>query len=148
MNNSKLTPLYKIAKRILPSISSTNRASLLKRLMKEHRLSFSHCSMLNKLNEERFCLCLPMKLLTNNLLNSWNEVMLFGSNFPNHTLAGSFRLVENDLSDGRNEGGTYPMDKIIHMVCSPHGILHLFHGSFHLVHLSLQMRYPTSDGTF
>ena len=49
--------------------------------------------------------------------------------------------------DGHNEGGISHMDEIIHMVCSPHGILHLFHGSFHLVHLPPQIWYSTSDDT-
>ena len=49
--------------------------------------------------------------------------------------------------DGRNEGGISPMDEVIHMICSPHGILHLLHGSIHLVHLPFQMWYPTSNGT-
>ena len=39
------------------------------------------------------CLWPPMKLLTNNLLNSWNEVMVFGGSFSNHTLAGPFKMV-------------------------------------------------------
>ena len=47
--------------------------------------------------------------------------------------------------DGHNKGGTNLVDVIIHMVCSPYGILHLFHGSFHLVHLSLQVWYFMSD---
>ena len=53
--------------------------------------------MLNKLDKERFCLCLPTKLLTNNLLNSWNEVMVFGGNFLNHTMSGPFKVVEKAL---------------------------------------------------
>ena len=44
--------------------------------------------------------------------------------------------------------GINPVDDVIHMICSPHGILHLFHSSFHLVHLTFQMWYPTSNGTF
>ena len=45
-------------------------------------------------------------------------------------------------------GGTNPVDKVIHMICSPHGIFHLFHGSFHLVHLPFQMWYLISNGSF
>ena len=30
------------------------------------------------------------------------------------------------INDGCNEGGIYPVDEIIHMVCYPHGILYLF----------------------
>ena len=50
-----------------------------------------------------------------------------------------------DDSDGRNKGGICPVDEIIHMVHSSHGILHFFHSSLHLVHFSLQMQYPSSD---
>ena len=51
------------------------------------------------------------------------------------------------IRDGRNEGGIRLVDEVIHVICFPHGILHLFHGSFHLVHLPLQMWYPTSNDT-
>ena len=37
---------------------------------------------------------------------------------------------------------------LIHVIFSSHVIFHLFHGSFHLVHLHFQMSYPTSNGTF
>ena len=33
-----------------------------------------------------------MKLLTNNLLNSLNEVIVFGGNLPNQTLANPFKV--------------------------------------------------------
>ena len=49
--------------------------------------------------------------------------------------------------DGRGEGRVSSMDKIIHVVCFPHGALHLLHGFLHLVHFSLQVWYPASDGT-
>ena len=51
------------------------------------------------------------------------------------------------ICDGRNKGKISPVDEVIHIICSPHKILHVFHDSFHLVHLSLQMWYPTSNGT-
>ena len=97
MNKSELTPLYKAAKRILSSISSTNKVSLLKRLMKVLKLSFSPCSMFNTLDEEHFGLCPPTKLLTNNLLNSWKEVMVFGGSLLNHTLVGPFKVIGKTL---------------------------------------------------
>jgi len=50
--------------------------------------------------------------------------------------------------DGHNEGGISLVDEVINMICSPHGILHLFHGSFYLVHLPFQMWYPMGNGTF
>ena len=53
--------------------------------------------MFNRLDKERFCLCPPTKLLTNNLLNSWNEVMVFGCSLLNHTLPGPFKVVGKAL---------------------------------------------------
>ena len=97
MNKSKVTPLQKAAKRILSSILSTNRASLLKRLMKAHRLSFSPCTIFSKLDKEHLCLCPLKKLLMNNLLNSWNEVIMFGGGLPNHTLVEPFNVVGKAL---------------------------------------------------
>ena len=77
-NKSELTSLWKAANRSLSSTSSTLKASLLKRVMNDRRLSFSPYSMVNKLDEERLCLCPPMKLLTNNLLKSSKELTEFG----------------------------------------------------------------------
>ena len=53
--------------------------------------------MLNRLDKEHFYLCPPTKLLTNNLLNSWKEVIVFGGNFPNLTLVGPFKVVGKAL---------------------------------------------------
>ena len=49
--------------------------------------------------------------------------------------------------DGRDDGGISPVDEVIHMIFSPHRTLHLFYGSFHLVHLPFQMWYPTSNNS-
>ena len=65
--------------------------------MKVQRLSFSPYSMFTKLDEERLCLWPLTKLLTNNLLNSWNEVMVFGGSLPNHTLTRPFNMVGKAL---------------------------------------------------
>ena len=65
--------------------------------MKVRRLSFSPYFMFNKLDEERFYLCPPTKLLTNNLLNFWNKVMVISGSLPNHTLAGTFNVVRKAL---------------------------------------------------
>ena len=97
MNKSKLTPLWKAANNSLSSTSSTLRASLLKRVMKDRRLSFSPYSMVNKLDEERLCLCPLMKLLTNNLLNSSKELTEFGGILLNHTCASPLRVVGKAL---------------------------------------------------
>ena len=53
--------------------------------------------MLNRLDKEHFYFCPPTKLLTNNLLNSLNKVMVFGGNFLNHTLVGPFKVVGKAL---------------------------------------------------
>ena len=87
INRSELTPLWNATNNSLSSTSSTVRASLLKRVMKDRRLSFFPCSMVNKLDEERLCLCPPMKLLTNNLLNSLKELTEFGGILLKYTRA-------------------------------------------------------------
>ena len=97
MKKSELTPLWKAANKSLSSTLSTLRASLLKRVMNDRRLSFSPCSMVNKLDEERLCLCPPMKLLTNNLLNSSKELTEFGGILLNQTHAGLLRVVGKAL---------------------------------------------------
>ena len=61
------------------------------------KLSFSPCSMFNRLDEECFYLCPPTKLLTNNLLNSWKEVMVFGGSLLNHSLVGPFKVIGKAL---------------------------------------------------
>ena len=97
MNRLELTPLWKAANNNLSSILSTIRASLLKQVMKDLKLSFSPCSMVNRLGEERLCLCPPMKLLTNNLLNSSKEPTVLGGILLNHTHAGPLRVVGKAL---------------------------------------------------
>ena len=97
INKSKLTPLWKAANNNLSSISSTFKAPLLKRVMKDRKLSFSHCSIVNKLNEECLCLCPSIKLLTNNLLNSLKEPTVFGGILLNHTRADPLRVVGKAL---------------------------------------------------
>ena len=93
MNKSELTPLWKVVNINLLSISSTVKASLLKRVMKESKLSFSPCSIVSRLDEERLCLYPPIKLLMNNLLNSSKEPTMFGGILLNHTRAGPLRVV-------------------------------------------------------
>ena len=97
MNRWELIPLWNAANNSLSSTSSTVRASLLKRVMKDRGLSFSPCSMVNRLDEERLCLYPPMKLLTNNLLNSSKELTKFGGILLNHTRVGALRVVGKAL---------------------------------------------------
>ena len=97
MKKSELTPLWKVANSNLSSISSTVKASLLKQVTKDHKLSFSSYSIANKLDEERLCLCSSIKLLTNNLLNSSNEPIVFGCILLNYTCAGPLRVVGKAL---------------------------------------------------
>jgi len=61
--------------------------------MKDHKLSFSPCYMVNKLDEKRLCLCPSIKFLTNNLLNSSKELPVFGGILLNHTCASPLMVV-------------------------------------------------------
>ena len=97
MNKSELTPLWKAANSSLSSVSSTIKASLLKRVIKDCRLSLSPYSIVSKLDEEQLCLWPLMKLLTNNLLNFLKELTVFGGILLNHTLAGPLRVVGKAL---------------------------------------------------
>ena len=65
--------------------------------MKDRKLSFSPCSLVKRLDEERLFLCPPMRLLTNNLLKSSKELIVFGSILLNHTHAGPLRVVGKAL---------------------------------------------------
>ena len=53
--------------------------------------------MVSRLDEERLCLCPPIKLLTNNLLNSSKELTKLGGILLNHTRAGPLRVVGKAL---------------------------------------------------
>ena len=93
MNKSELSPLWKAANNNLSSISSTVKASLLKRVMKDHKLLFSPCSIVSRLDKKCLCLCPPIKLLMNNLLNSPKEPTVFKGILRNHTRAGALKVV-------------------------------------------------------
>ena len=97
MNKSEFTPLWKAAKSNLSSTSSIFKASLLNHEMKDRRLLFSPCSMVNRLDEECLCLYPPIKLLTNNLLNSSKELTVLGGILLNHTRTGPLRVVGKAL---------------------------------------------------
>ena len=94
---SELTPLWKATKSSLSSTSSTVRASLLKRVIKDCRLSSSSYSIVNRLEEECLCLYPPMKLLTNNLLNSSKELTEFEGILLNHIHVWPLRVVGKSL---------------------------------------------------
>ena len=53
--------------------------------------------MVNRLDEEHLCLCPPMKLLTNSLLNSLKEPTVLGGILLNHTHANPLRVVRKAL---------------------------------------------------
>ena len=53
--------------------------------------------MVNKLDDEHLCLCPPMKLLTNSLLNSSKELTEFRGILLNQTRAGPLRVVGKAL---------------------------------------------------
>ena len=61
--------------------------------MKDRKFSFLPYSMVNKQDEERFFLCPPIKLLTDNLLNSSKEPTVFRGMLQNHTHASPLRVV-------------------------------------------------------
>ena len=65
--------------------------------MKFCRLSLSPCFKFNRIDEDHLYRCPPIKLLTNNLLSSWNEAMVFGGNLPNQTLVDPFKVVRKAL---------------------------------------------------
>ena len=67
MNKSEFTPSWKAANKSLSSTSSTLRAFLLKRVINNRRLSFFPCSMVNKLDKERLCLCPPNEIINKQL---------------------------------------------------------------------------------
>ena len=56
MNKSELTPLWKAANSSLSSISSTVKAFLLKRVMKDRKLLLSPYSIVSRLDKKRLCL--------------------------------------------------------------------------------------------
>ena len=93
MNIFELTLLWKVANSNLSSILSTVKASLLKRVIKDLKLSLSPCSIFSRLDEERLYLYPPIKLLMNNLLNSSKEPTVFGGILLNHTRAGPLKVV-------------------------------------------------------
>ena len=65
--------------------------------MKDHKLSFFPCSMVNRIDEECLCLCPLIKLLTKNLLNYSKEPTLFKGILLNHTCASPLRVVGKAL---------------------------------------------------
>ena len=97
MNKSELTPSWKVSNNNLSSILSTVRASLLKPVIKDRKLSFSPYFVVNRLDEERLCLCPSIKLLTNSLFNSSKEFIVFRGILLNRTHAGPLRLIGKAL---------------------------------------------------
>ena len=65
--------------------------------MKDRKLSFSSYSMVSRLDEECLCLCPPIKLLINSLLNSSKELTVFRGILLNHTCASLLRVVGKAL---------------------------------------------------
>ena len=53
--------------------------------------------MVSRLDEEHLCLCPPIKLLTNNLLNSSKEPIVFRGILLNHTCVSPLRVVGKAL---------------------------------------------------
>ena len=97
MNIFELTLLWKAANSNLSSISSIVKASLLKRVIKDLKLSLSPYFIVSRLDEKHLCFCPPIKLLTNNLFNSSKKLTVFGGILLNHTCVGPLRVVGKAL---------------------------------------------------
>ena len=83
--------------RTLLSASSIRKATLLKRVTYDLRLSSSHCVMLSMAAEDLLCICPPMKCMTKCLLNSLKVETVFEVSLLNHTLASPFSVVGKAL---------------------------------------------------
>ena len=83
--------------RTLSSDSSIKRASLLKWVTHDLRLSSYHCLMFNRLIEDLLYLCPSIKWVTKCSLNSLKVAMVLGASLLNHTFAGSLSVVGNTM---------------------------------------------------
>ena len=83
--------------RTLLSASSIRKATLLKRVTYDLRLSSSHCVMLSMAAEDLLCIYPPMKCMTKCLLNSLKVETVFEVSLLNHTLASPFSVVGKAL---------------------------------------------------
>ena len=92
MNKSELTPLWKAAN----NIHLIHRQGFPVETSDKGPQAFI---LLMFYSQQAGCLCLypPMKLLTNNLLNSSKELTEFGGILLNHTRAGPLRVVGKAL---------------------------------------------------
>ena len=96
-NSPYFKPLVKVVTRTLSFASLIKRATLLKWITYDLRLSSSHCLMFSMAAEDLLCLCPPMKCVTKCPLNSLKVETMFGVSLLNHTLAGPFSVVDNAL---------------------------------------------------
>ena len=78
-NSPDYSPLVNTVTKTLSSASSIKRASLLKRVTYDLRLSFSCCLMFNRLVKDLLYLCPPIKWVTKCPLNSLKVEMVLGS---------------------------------------------------------------------
>ena len=90
-------PQVKIVTRTLPLALSIKKASLLKWVTYDLKLSSSHYVMLSMVAEDLLCLCPLMKCMTKCPLNSLKMETVFGVSLLNHTLAGPFKVVRKAL---------------------------------------------------
>ena len=96
-NSPGCNPLVKVVTRTLSSASSIKKASLLKWVTYDLRLSSSCCLMFSMAVEDLLCLQPPMKCVTKCPLNSLNVETVFQVSLLNHTLASPFSMVGKAL---------------------------------------------------
>ena len=96
-NPSRFSPLVKAVTRTLSSTSSIRKASLLKWVTYDFRLSPSRCLMFSMAAEDRLYLYPSMKRVTKCPFNFLKVETVFGVSLLNHTLTGPFSLVGNAL---------------------------------------------------
>ena len=96
-NSPCFKPLVKVVTRTLSLASLIKRATLLKWITYDLRLSSSHCLMFSMATEDLLCLCPPMKCVTKCPLNSLKVETVFGVSLLNHILAGPSSVVGKAL---------------------------------------------------
>ena len=92
-NSPCFNPLVKVVTRTLSSVLSIKRASLLKQVTYNLKLSSSHCLMFCMAAEDLQCLYPLMKCVTRCPLNSLKVETMFGVSLLNHTLASPFKVI-------------------------------------------------------
>ena len=96
-NFPDFSPLVNVVTRTLSSASSIKRASSLKGVTYDLRLSSSRCLMFNGLVEDLLYLYPPIKWVMKCPLNSLKVATVLGASLLNYTLTGPLSVVGNTL---------------------------------------------------